>query len=175
MLKQQTVRRISVTPEGREVLASLLAQPGQAGNRRLILEQLVAAARSRGGVAMPASWPEAYELLVADPAPEVQNLTRSFAVQVGDQRIYPYFRNIFADHNADPNIRLEALAALRTARDPEIASYILKQLEDPAVRKQGIAALAEITASRNGEQTDCSITETRCGVSNGCSWHSRQP
>lgn len=138
-----TVRRTAVTPEGRAMLVARLADPAERRQRLVILEELNAAATSRGGVQMPGEWPAAYRQLVKAPLPRVQQLTRSVAVQFGDKAVLPYFRALLADINKPKQQRLAALAALRTAKDAALPQQIYSLLTDGEVSAELAAALAQ--------------------------------
>ena len=138
-----TLRRTTVTHEGREMLVAKLADPAERPFRLAILEELVAAATSRGGVAMPEYWPTAYADLVNAKLPRVRQLTRSLAVQFGDGAVLPYFRQLLTDSDRPKQQRLEALAALRTANDSELPRLISLVWGDREVSAEAVSALAK--------------------------------
>ena len=142
-LLRWTVRRTAVTPQGREVLAARLGAAGEQPHRLMILEELDAAAKSRGGVEMPSQWPNAYQQLIDAPLPRVRELTRSVAVQFGDQAVVPYFRSVLADRGKSKQQRLEALAALRTAKDAELPLQVFRLLDDRQISVEAVSALAQ--------------------------------
>lgn len=141
------VRRTAETPEGREVLVARLSgtnqQPaGPPATDQLLLEELLAAATRRGGVAMPASWPEAYASLVHRKESALVELARSVAVQFGDQSVLPHFRAVLVDRNKPLDERLAALAALRTVKDSELAEVLVGLLDDPVLAANAASTLA---------------------------------
>lgn len=136
-----TVRRTAVTPEGRTSLVARLNDPAEARNRLLILEELLAAATSRGGVDMPAGWNRAFPALSKAPSPQVRQLTRAVAVQFGDESVYPYFRDVLSNAGKPKQERLDALTALKTAGDPQLADQLLALLDDQAVSSDAAAGL----------------------------------
>ncbi|MEM9586063.1 MAG: PVC-type heme-binding CxxCH protein [Planctomycetota bacterium] len=137
------VRRTANDPEGRQSLVSRLDDSGTNKDRVLILEEMLAVATSRGGADMPDRWPDVFQKLTNAPAPRVQQLTRSLAVQFGDQSVFPYFRKLLLDRSRPTTQRADALSALRKARDPDLPTLVLQLLDDSAINEQGIAALAQ--------------------------------
>ena len=151
-LSRFTIRRTTVTPEGREMLVARLADPAERPRRLMILEELSAAATRRGGVAMPRRWASAYEQLVKAPLPRVRQLTRSLAVQFGDNAVLPYFRALLADASKQKQQRLEALAALRTANDTTLPNQILSLLGDSEISAEAVSTLAQFNEPKAADQ-----------------------
>ena len=135
-------RRLAAEPDGRDALVAKLTDPNARGDRTLILEELDAAARERGGLPEPSGWDAAYASLMQSPKPRVRELTRAVAVQVGDASVYPHFRTLLADAAADRSARHDALDALRTAGDPTLGTQLVPLLDDAAIRESAAAALA---------------------------------
>ena len=143
ILLRHTIRRTAVTPSGRDLLVARLADPAERPLRLMMLEELNAAATSRGGVDMPEQWPIAFRQLIDAPLPRVRQLTRSVAVQFGDEAVLPFFRSILSDSSQPKQQRLEALTALRTARDSELPKQIVSLLRERTVSAELVAALAQ--------------------------------
>lgn len=143
LLLRNTIRRTTATSAGRDMLATRLANPKERPQRLMILEELNTAATSRGGVTMPVQWPAAYPQLIRAPLPRVRQLTRSVAVQFGDKAVLPYFRKQLSDGSKPKQQRLEALAALRIAKDPQLPKQIYTLLNDRAVSKDVVSVLAQ--------------------------------
>lgn len=137
------IRRTSATAAGREMLVKRLADETSRPQFRLILEELMKAATARGGVKMPASWRPAYEKLANGNDEGVRVMARSLAVQFGDEAVLPYFRGVYANPKETRKNRLDALAVLRQARDPQLPEQIFQLLGDEAVTVESIAALAQ--------------------------------
>ncbi|OYP37106.1 PVC-type heme-binding CxxCH protein [Rhodopirellula sp. MGV] len=142
-LERFVIRRTTTTPEGRDALVERLISDSNQRDQLVILEELNAAAESRAGLKMPAQWPNAFKQLAGVKAPRVRELATSFAISVGDKSVFPQFRTVLADRSAPVEKRLEALAALRTARDAELTPVLLDLVDDAAVNDKTIAALAD--------------------------------
>mgnify|MGYP003662834369 CR=1 FL=1 len=151
-LLRMTVRRIAVSPSGREMLVATLVDSAERKNRLVILEALNEAATNRGGVTMPATWPEAYPQLIKAPLPRVRQLTRAVAIQFGDESVFPYFRNVFSDREKSKQERVEALTALRAAKDSTLPDQIFSQLDDGEISTEAVRALSEFNDPRTGER-----------------------
>ncbi|MEM6691872.1 MAG: PVC-type heme-binding CxxCH protein, partial [Planctomycetota bacterium] len=147
-----TIRRTTGTAEGREMLVARLADPSERGQRLVILEELNASATRRAGLEMPSGWPNAFEQLAQAPLPRVRQLTRSVAVQFGDQAVFPFFRSLLADNSKPKRQRLEALAALRTAKDDQLARQIFSLLGDHTISTELVSALAQFNAPNTADQ-----------------------
>ena len=150
-----TVRRTSSTEAGREMLAKRLTDQKSQPHHRTILEELLAAATARGGVKMPTTWPTAFEKLSESSDEGLRTLARSLAVQFGDAAVLPHFRQIFVDQKRSKAARLNALAVMRKANDPELPQQVATLLGDPAVSVEAIAALAQY----NDPQTPAALLQ----------------
>ncbi len=141
-LDRFAIRRTAEFGEGREVLVGRLVEAGGTSDELMILEELLTSATRRGGVDMPSSWSSAFERLSQSTDPRVAELTRSVAVQFGDESVLPHFRAVLADSSKPVDERLTALAALRTVEDAELSGLLVLLLDDTAVSRQAAAALA---------------------------------
>ena len=137
-----TIRRTAESTVGREVLVERLIEPGRPADELTILEELVSAATRRGGAEMPDAWPAVSARLSDSKEPRLAELSRSAAVQFGDQSVLPYFRDVFADSSRPVAERLMALTALRTVNDSQLSELLVRMLDDPAVAGQAAAGLA---------------------------------
>ncbi|MCO8123901.1 FG-GAP-like repeat-containing protein [Stieleria sp. TO1_6] len=150
------VRRVAESKTGRDALVKQLLHPTRAGNEIMILQELSAAATARAGVQMPSDWPAAFAHLSSAKQPRVIELARSVAVQFGDAAVLPHFRAILSDRSLPIDQRVEALSALRTAKDPDLAEQLQQLLDDSNLAAQAAAALAQFdhpkTAGRLIEQ-----------------------
>ncbi len=137
-----TIRRTAESAVGREVLVERLIEAGRPADEMMLLEELVSAATRRGGAEMPDAWPRAFARLSDSKEPRVVELSRSAAVQFGDQSVLPHFREVLADSNRPLADRLMALTALRTVKDSQLSELLVRLLDDPAVASQAAAGLA---------------------------------
>jgi putative membrane-bound dehydrogenase-like protein len=139
------VRRAAADERAYEPLVARLAE-SDSPTRKWMLEEIVAALAARGRMAAPPAWRRGYERLAADPDAAVRSLAGVAAVRFGDPRVLPAVRAKLADRAAAVRERLEALEALAGARDEGLPAVLHPLLADPAVRKEGIAALATVPA-----------------------------
>ena len=143
-----TVRRTAVTAEGRNALATRLLEERSKPHQQMILEELLSAATSRAGVAMPPAWPKAVAKLGTAENETVRSLVRKVAVQFGDKSILPFFRKALADTQQADAERLAALEALQAVGDPELPQQLLRLLDDSAVARAAVTALARYAEPR---------------------------
>jgi putative heme-binding domain-containing protein len=150
-LHRFVVRRLSESEAGRSSLVRFYAQADRANHWPLLLEELDAAATARAGVEMPAEWPKLRRMLEQADNGRVVQLARSVAVQFGDQSVFPHFRAVLTNRQAPRQQRLDALAALRTAKDPQLGQHLHDVLADPELASSAAAALAEFGNAKTPE------------------------
>jgi putative heme-binding domain-containing protein len=92
-------------------------------------------------MAAPLAWQQGYDAVTADDD-DVHRLAEVVAVRFGDPRVYPLLRRRLADRDAGETERVEALDALVAARDEATVTVLLGLLDDAAVVKPAVAALA---------------------------------
>ncbi|WP_168563668.1 PVC-type heme-binding CxxCH protein [Crateriforma spongiae] len=139
------IRRTAETADGRQSLTIRLTDPKQRGLRLTILQRLLDASISRGGIEMPAAWPAAMDALADAPNAQVQRLARNLAVQLGDATVLPHFREVLADTGNPAVRRQQALQSLMTAGDPELADQLHRLLDDAAIRDAALGALGQLS------------------------------
>ncbi len=135
------LRRNAFNEAGLNLLASRLVEAAD-DDRRIILEEMVAAFRGRVGIAMPASWTEAYALISTSPQEDVRDLADRVAVAFGDRRVFPRMRATLADRQIGLAERQQALTILVEGRDPEAAPALLAALDQTQLRAAALRALA---------------------------------
>lgn len=147
-LPRFVIRRTAATPDGRQILVARLADDSQARHRGLILEELLAAAKSRGGLAMPNGWAEVFAKLRQAKSNRVIDLSRQLAVQFGDADVMPHFRDILVDPNHSVGDRRSAMNALVTAGDPTLADSLLGLIRDNGIAADAVAALGRFDSPK---------------------------
>lgn len=141
-LQRLVARRLAGSADGRETLVrALKSSPGQSSTE-LLLRELLAAARERGGVAMPASWTELSERLRGSRHRTVAELAAALAIQFGDRSVFPQFRGIARDETQPLQRRQTALQLLSQAKDSQLPELLLELVTDGAIATTAINALA---------------------------------
>lgn len=151
-IRRFVVRRMAISDEGRESIVAMLGEAAYAADASTMMQELLEAARSRGGVAMPASWNRVASLLRKHRDPAVRNIVDSVAIQFGDQSAFPLFRQRLKDRSALPNERREALRLLAQANDPELTDALIVLIDDTAIGGDAIRNLARTDRSEVAEQ-----------------------
>lgn len=138
------IRRAAATQEGREQLVAVLADRNKNRNRALILEELLTAAKSRGGVEMPSTWPNAFSWLYHRSDTRIVNLTRELAVQFGDDSVLPFYRLTLGNPKAAIAQRIAAVRILAALKDPTLPSQLASFVAIPEqkLRAEVIRAMA---------------------------------
>ena len=136
------IRRTAESAAGRDVLVKRLIEPRPSADEMMILEELVASAIRRGGAEMPSDWPAVFTRLSQSGEPRIVELSRSVAVQFGDESVLPHFRELLADPGKPIAERLAALASLRTVKDSQLSEMLVRLLDDPMIAGKAAAALA---------------------------------
>jgi putative membrane-bound dehydrogenase-like protein len=91
---------------------------------------------------VPQDWGTVAAKLAASSSPEVKSLAQAVSVAFGDSSAFIALRTILKDAAAAPESRLAALVALRDARDKELPGILHQQLDDAAIRRDVLKALA---------------------------------
>jgi putative membrane-bound dehydrogenase-like protein len=100
------------------------------------------ALRGRTGVAMPEGWRALYGKLARDDDPEVGRLASLVALVFGDPEAVTALRGVMMDPSSRPEARDDAIRALVEARAPGLAPQLRTLLDDPAMRRPALRALA---------------------------------
>jgi len=135
------VRRAAADEATAEAVVARLADADSPA-RKWMLEEIAVALAGRGRMAAPPAWQQGYDAVMADDDAAVHRHAEVVAVRFGDPRVYPLLRRRLADHDARATDRVEALDALVAARDEATVAVLLGLLDDAAVVKPAVAALA---------------------------------
>ena len=135
-------RRAAADPETRnDLLVTLGAVPNE-DTQKLILDELTAALRSQGRLAMPAQWPSVYTKLAASSDPWIRERAQWITVKFGDASIFPTLRRIATDKAARLESRRSALQALLAGKDAQLTPVLLELLRDKDMRGAALRGLA---------------------------------
>ena len=134
-------RRAASDDACHDALIAELSDTRDDGARLAILDQIVTALGRRRGLAMPASWPAAYDVL-ATASGAVRDRALVLAALFGDARANPALRAKLATRGADLEVRGLALDALVRGRDTQAIPILCALLDEDALRAQALKALA---------------------------------
>lgn len=142
LLRRFLYRRAAAEPASLNALVAHLAGREDAAAQRVILQEMQRAFEGRVNLPMPETWSGVYEELVRSSSPEVMHLADEIAVVFGDQRVFPRMRAIVTDRSAEMTRRAQALSVLIRGQDAGAAETFIAVLDEPALRKDAIRALA---------------------------------
>ncbi|WP_152051280.1 PVC-type heme-binding CxxCH protein [Tautonia marina] len=144
-LLEFTVRRIGAigTNEAIAMLVDGLASAESMGARKTILGGINEALRGRRQVPMPERWPAVFRTLLDEGDADLRSQGTALALTFGDASARDVLLDLVTDRAADPDLRREALEALRRARAPGLAGQLRHLIGDPAVRGPALRALAD--------------------------------
>ena len=140
---QLIYRRLASDDAGRAALLNAVGKTTVEATQRQMLDEVVASISKQGHLKMPESWPSIYEQLARHTAADIRQKAQFITVKFGDKSIFPALRNIVADSKADADARLQALEALVTGKDAELPKLLQGKLEDSAIRRASLRALAQ--------------------------------
>jgi putative membrane-bound dehydrogenase-like protein len=147
MLLQFTARRIatnSTKPEN-ELLASALSQAVEAKKPEsavLILRGITEGFRGRKGIEAPGDWSTTSDKLAQLGNKDVQSLATSVAISFGDPKAFAIMRHQLADPQRTAAERQDALTALVSGRDKELAPLLQQLVSEAGLRGAALRALA---------------------------------
>lgn len=144
-LLEFTVRRIGAigTDEAIAMLVDGLASAESVGGRKTILGGINESLRGRRQVRMPERWPAVFRMLLDEGDADLRSQGTALALTFGDASARDVLLDLVTDRAADPDLRREALDALRRARAPGLAGQLRHLIGDPAVRGPALRALAD--------------------------------
>jgi putative membrane-bound dehydrogenase-like protein len=133
-------RRAAADAATRDAVARALAKPAFAAQRKLLLEETGVALASERGLKPSPPWSAVLANLAADPT--LKDLAQKVALQLGDPTGLPPVRKVLADGSADVPARRAALVTLVAAKDRASQAAIVDLLAEPALRGDALRALA---------------------------------
>lgn len=93
-------------------------------------------------VAMPEGWHAIYVELQSSSSAEVRQQATALALVFGDPDAVAALHKTIVNRNAPAEERLQDIAALAQAKDPQLGPDLLSLLDDPAVRTEAIQSLS---------------------------------
>ena len=125
-----------------------LAEATDADTRNDMIDGIREALRGRKELPAPADWPRVAASLWEDRDAGVRLRALLLGLQFGDERSRPELISLMSDANNGVEVREAAMQALVEARAPGLASHLLDQLDDPALRRPALRALAAAPDAR---------------------------
>jgi putative heme-binding domain-containing protein len=137
--------------EGLESLASLLVQVDDASLQKSLLAGMHQALAGRRGVAMPPSWPKAYEKLSHSSDQQVRERALALALVFGDPQALAAMRKVALDRRAPSEDRNAAIGLLVQSNAPDFAPALQRLLDDEQVRAAALRGLAAYAHPKTAE------------------------
>jgi putative membrane-bound dehydrogenase-like protein len=142
-LPEFMARRIAAlgTPEAIELIVGAVAKSASIPQQASLLRNLQEGLKGRRQVAMPKSWPTAYDALLKTGNADLKSLANGLATTFGDARAFAELRKV-AETGQVLQRRQEALESLLAARDPQLPPLLQRLVSDADLRGQAIRGLA---------------------------------
>jgi putative membrane-bound dehydrogenase-like protein len=152
LVRQYLARRLAqfASPEALAVLVNRLRQEKLAGQKEL-LQQITIGVQGKRQLPMPEGWSEVYERMLKSSDAEVTSLATAIALTFGDKRAFGRLEQTLTDAKSRTEVRQEALSALVKERDPNLPPMLHRLLNDAAMRRPALRALAAYSDSRTPE------------------------
>ena len=151
LVRRFLARRASLADEeragvaiGLEALSKRLAISQERSERHDILDGILEAFRGRKRVAAPQAWAETAAALGKDADAEIRVRSVLLSLFFGDPKAADTLQAILSDAAAPAAVREQSLQALVEAKTPGLAPRLLLLLDDSAVRKPVLRALAAV-------------------------------
>lgn len=109
-----------------------------------MLEEVVAALKTRGNVAMPKAWEATYNLVSSSKDEPLLQMRDFIAVKFGDRRAFDSLRQALLNRALPADGRRLALETLVAGSDPELPGVLYGLLDDDAIRTASINALGAV-------------------------------
>ena len=142
LVTEYIYRRAAAEPETLKALLVALGGEANLLRQKLMLNELVAALRTRANVDMPSDWPAVYAKLSEHTDAEIRQQAQFVTVKFGDKSIFPALREIVADQKSEQSSRVLALQTLVTGKDTELPPLLLALLDDVQLRTAALQGLA---------------------------------
>lgn len=145
LIRDYMLRRIGSDGQGPAV-ATLVTGLGRAENVNVQLAFLEAIRTSLTGqrrVAPPEAWSAVAAKLAKSPDQRVQQQAEALGVTFGDEAALAKVRASLISPTAPSEQRRANLQALLAAKDPKLVSVLQKLIDEPAMREQALAGLAQ--------------------------------
>lgn len=147
LIAEYTARR-AVDADATDQLIAVLSKRPE--NLPSMLQGMRDALEGRNDLTAPGQWKSLYaELQRADP--RTASMARDIAQLFGDTEAARQSLAIVKDKNAKGDERKKALISLSTQQRPELVDVLPELLKDPALRLEGIRAIAQYDDAKLGE------------------------
>ncbi len=171
LLREYMLRRIGARGDQSSV-STLLAGLSKADEASLQLAFLDAIRTSLTGqrrVSAPEAWPAVAKKLSDSQDARVRQQAENLGVTFGDEAALSKVRTRIADKSAAIESRRESLSALVAAKDNKLAAVLHDLLNEPAMREQALAGLAQVNDPKTAElilarYSDLSASEKRTAL-----------
>jgi len=104
--------------------------------------------KGRKSVPMPKTWPAVYSLLTDSKLPEVRESAQALGLLFNDPQALNRLRATLIDQKAAADERRSALEALTGRAIPDLLPTLFKLLDEPAMRRPALRAMAVYQDSR---------------------------
>lgn len=125
-------------------LVAGLNKANEASVQLAFLEALRTSLTGQRRAAPPAAWASVSKKLSESSDARVRLQAEALGVTFGDENALAKVRATIADKSAAIESRRESLAALLAAKDAKLGSVLLQLLNEPAMREQALAGLAQV-------------------------------
>ncbi len=138
------VRRIAKigTPAALDVLTAKLGKMTQPDAQLTMLAAINEGLKGRRQVPMPKAWMAASARLMQSASAEVSGQATALALTFGDPAALAKLRGVLANDKAQVAERRQALDALLSVRDPQLATTLQALIEIPPLRSAALRGLA---------------------------------
>ena len=130
------------TPEALDAVVAELGRAKKTDMQLLLLAALEEGLRGRRQVPMPQSWSTLSDTLVNSSHADVNAQATALALKFGDPAAMAKLRGVLVDGTKPLGERQQALEALLSRRDPELATTLQKLIADHALRGPALRGLA---------------------------------
>jgi putative membrane-bound dehydrogenase-like protein len=142
-LKDFLTRRAALSPEGRDVILTFLAEAKNPDEFAQRAGQLLASLASLPPVERPAGWDaaKAHGKTLAESNPAVAEALARLGARFADPEFFPHWRDLARDGKQGAAKRIEAIELLTAGRDPELGALARELIGAAPLRAASLAAL----------------------------------
>jgi len=144
LVRNFLIRKLSSrgTSEAMELVVAALSHEADAGVQADMLHAINEGLKGRRSAPMPPSWTKVSAILAASSSSDVRAQASALAITFGDANALAAMRKVVSDSKADLALRQNALNALLSAKDKELAPILQALLHQPALRVAALKGLA---------------------------------
>lgn len=135
---------IDNNPRAVEALVAQAFQPGNAPKRIDFVRGMSEALRGWSRAQAPGNWASLAKEIDKSGSDELKSLAREISVVFGDGRAVEELRKLVSNGSADVSSRSQALRTLVTSKPDDLATLLLKLLDDREMIVEAIRGLASI-------------------------------